>query len=168
MFLGFSYQDFLILIELNDRIRIGITFNNNMMLLFCSLSENLTINQISSMEKKTLRSGVEMIGIINKKGRMTESRGFDSLSMPKDKKEMFLMKIALRASMQSDFDEELGKVNYCMTQRGGRKFISVPAPNNNTILTVIKNNCDHEELVNNIIQTMNSNQSEILFKEGEH
>ena len=79
------------------------------------------------------------------------------------------MKIALRSAMQSDFDEELGKVNYCMTQRGDRKFISVPAPNNNTIFVVIKNDCDHEELIDNIIQTLNSDQwEEILFKGGGH
>ncbi|PBO85187.1 MAG: hypothetical protein COA77_05745 [Thaumarchaeota archaeon] len=120
------------------------------------------------MEKKILRSGVELIGIINKEGRMPESQGFDSWSMSKSKKEMFLMKIALRASMQSDFDEELGKVNYCMTQRGDKKFISIPTPNNKTILAVIKNDCDHEELIDNIIQTMNSDQwDKVLFK-GEH
>ena len=116
-----------------------------------------------------VKPGLEMIGIINKRGRMTESIGFDSLSMPRSKKEMFLMKIALRASMQSDFDEELGKVNYCMTQRGDRKFISIPTFDENTVLVVAKNYCDHEELVNNITQTLkNSDQfDEILFKEGE-
>ncbi len=116
-----------------------------------------------------VKPGLEMIGIINRRGRMTESIGFDSLNMPKSKKEMFLMKISLRASMQSDFDEELGKVNYCMTQRGDRKFISIPFSGENTVLIVTENNCDHEELVNNITQTLkNLDQfDEILFKEGE-
>ena len=116
-----------------------------------------------------IKRDVEMIGIINNRGRTTESVGFDSLDMSESKKEMFLMKIALRTSMQNDFDEELGKVNYCMTQREDRKFISIPAPNNNTILAVIKNDCDHKELINNIIQTLNSDQFvEILFKGGGH
>ena len=80
------------------------------------------------------------------------------------------MKIALRASMQSDFDEELGKVNYCMTQRGDRKFISVPILGDNTVLIVTENNCDHEELVGNITRTLkNSGQlDEILFSGGDH
>ena len=110
-----------------------------------------------------------MIGIINKRGKMIESKGFDSLPMPKSKKEMFLMKIALRASMQSDFDDELGKVNYCMTQRGDRKFISIPYFGNNTLLVVTKNNCDHEELMNNITQTLkNPNQvDETIINGGE-
>jgi len=121
------------------------------------------------LQKATIiKPGLEMIGIINKRGRMTESIGFDSLSMSKSKKEMFLMKIALRASMQRDFDEELGKVNYCMTQRGDRKFISISTFGDNTVLAVTKNDCDHEELVNNITQTLkNSDQfDEILFKGG--
>ncbi len=98
---------------------------------------------------------------------MYESQGFDSLGMSKAKKEMFLMKIALRSSMQNDFDEELGKVSYCITQRGERKFISIPAPNNNTMLVVTKSDCGHEELVNNIIQKMkDSDQWEKVFFKG--
>ena len=126
-------------------------------------------NQKQVLEKSTIiKPGVEMIGIINKRGRMTESMGFDSLNMPKSKKEMFLMKIALRSSMQRDFDEELGKVDYCMTQRGDRKFISIPTFDENTVLVVAKNYCDYEELVNNIAQKLkNSDQfGEILLKGG--
>ncbi len=126
-------------------------------------------DQKKVLQKATIiKPGLEMIGIISKRGRMTESVGFDSLSMSKSKKEMFLMKIALRASMQRDFDEELGKVNYCMTQRGDQKFISIPTFGDNTVLVVTKNDCNHEELVNNITKTLkNSDQfDEILFKGG--
>ncbi len=36
------------------------------------------------LQKATMvKPDLEMIGIINKRGRMTESLGFDSLSMPK-------------------------------------------------------------------------------------
>ena len=115
-----------------------------------------------------IKPGLEMIGIISKRGRMTESIGFDSLNMPKSKQEMYLMKIALRSSMQSDFDEELGKVNYCMTQRGERKFISVPLLGGNTILMVTENNCDYEELASNITQTLrNSDQFDEIFFRGD-
>jgi len=136
-------------------------------------SINLVYNKdVQKTKKKVLQKatiikpGLEMIGIINKQGRMTESIGFDSLSMSKSKKEMFLMKIALRASMQRDFDEELGRVNYCMTLRGDRKFISISAFDDKTVLAVMKNDFDHEELVDNITQTLkNSDQfDEILIK----
>jgi hypothetical protein len=121
------------------------------------------------MQKAIIKKlGVKMIGIINKRGRMIESIGFDSLSMPRSKKEMYLMKIALRSSMQSDFDEELGKVNYCMTQRGDRKFISVPILGDNTVLIVTENNCDHEKLVSNITQTLrNSDHLDNIFFRGD-
>ena len=127
-------------------------------------------DQKQVLQRDTIvKANFEMIGIINKRGKMTESIGFDSLSMPKSKKEMFLMKIALRASMQSDFDEELGKVNYCMTQRGDRKFISIPYFGDKTILIVAKNNCDHEELMENITQTLkNQDQfNETIINGGE-
>ena len=38
---------------------------------------------------------------------MTDSIGPGTIDMPECKKEMFLMKIALRNSMQQDFDEDL-------------------------------------------------------------
>lgn len=117
-----------------------------------------------------IKPDVEMIGIIDKRGKMTESVGFDALDMSEYTKEMFLMEIALRTSMQKDFDEDLGPVNYCMTQRENRKFISIPTLDNNTILAVINNDCNHEELVNNMIQTLkNSDQffGEMIFKSGE-
>jgi len=107
-----------------------------------------------SQRASIINQNIELVGIINKRGKMTESLGFDSLKMSEPKKEMFLMKIALRTSMQKDFDEELGKVNYCMTQRGNRKFISIPAPDNNALLVVTKNDFKHEELVKSIIQTL--------------
>lgn len=108
------------------------------------------------LQKATIiKSGIELIGIINKKGRMTESIGRGYLGMPESKKEMFLMKIALRTAMQKDFDEDLGPVNYCMTQRGNKKFISIPASDDNTIFAVIKKEFDHESLVRNILQTLN-------------
>ena len=127
-------------------------------------------DQKQVLQRDTIvKANFEMIGIINKRGKMTESIGFDSLSMPKSKKEMFLMKIALRASMQSDFDEELGKVNYCMTQRGDRKFISIPFLGENTVLIVTENNCDHEELVRNITPILRNSDrlDEIFFREDE-
>lgn len=97
--------------------------------------------------------GVELIGIINKRGKMTNCVGLD-VDMSSDKKEMFLMKIALRTAMQKDFDEELGPANYSMTQRGNKRFISIPTFDDNTILVVTKADFAYEELVTSIIQTL--------------
>jgi hypothetical protein len=106
------------------------------------------------------KSGIELIGIINRRGRMTTSIGDGSLEMPETKKEMFLMKIALRTAMQKDFDEELGEVNYCMTQRANRKFISIPI-SDKTIFAVTKKEFDHERLVKEIIGLLNGSDRSI-------
>jgi len=125
-------------------------------------------NQKFVLQKDSIFKGeVELIGVINKRGKMTESIGNEDIGLPPNKKEMFFMKIALRTSMQRDFDEELGAVNYCMTQREDRKFISIPAFNGNTVLAVIKHDYDHESLVKNISEKMkNSDQFLELFKGG--
>ncbi len=116
------------------------------------ISEN---NRLLSQKTSLFESGVDFVGIINNKGRMIDFIGTDSLVMPKDKKEMFFMKIALRNSMQRDFDEDLGPVNYCLTQRGDAKFISLPISGKKTVFVVTKNNVDHEEVIakiNKILQ----------------
>ena len=111
-----------------------------------------------SQKASIINPNVELVGIINSKGRMVDSIGRGIIDMPKDKKEMFLMKIALRNSMQQDFDEDLGTVNYCITLRGTTKYISVPAPNGSTILAVTKQEANHEELVAGINQIIHYSQ----------
>jgi len=105
-----------------------------------------------------LKNGIELIGLINNQGRMINSIGSMALNLPKDKKEMFLMKIALRNSMQTDFDEELGPVNYCLTQRGNKKYISIPIDGNKTILIVTEKDIDHEQVVVGIKQMLQHTQ----------
>jgi len=103
--------------------------------------------QLFSNNKSLVRSGIKFVGIINNKGRIVESFGEVPITMPKDKKEMFFMKIALRNSMQKDFDEYLGLVNYCITQRGENKFISIPISEETTILVITKKDIDVEKIV---------------------
>lgn len=107
-----------------------------------------------SKKASIIEPGVELIGIINQRGRMIESIGYGNIGLSEDKKEMFLMKIALRTAMQRDFDEDLGEVRHCMTLRMNRKFISIPTFNKNTILIITKSDFEHESLVNDIIQTL--------------
>ncbi|MEE8181280.1 MAG: DUF6659 family protein [Nitrosopumilaceae archaeon] len=102
-----------------------------------------------------LESGVELIGLINKRGRMTEFIGTDKIPLSDSKKEMFLMKIALRTSMQKDFDEELGKVDYCIAKRGSKKYISIPTFDDNTVLVITQKDVNHEKIIEKIIQTIN-------------
>ena len=111
---------------------------------------------------------IDFVGIINTRGRLVQSLGNDCIDMPREQREMFFMKIALRTAMQRDFDEYLEPVNYCMTQRGDRKFISIPTFDNNTVLAVIKDYSDHEGYVKNIIQALkDSNISLEIFSPKE-
>ena len=97
--------------------------------------------------------GVELIGVINKQGKMAEFVGAN-IPLSDSKKEMFFMKIALRTSMQKDFDEELDKVDYCITKRDSKKYISIPTFDDNTILVVTHKDVNHEKIIEEIIHTI--------------
>jgi len=46
-------------------------------------------------------------------------------------------------------------VNYCLTQRGDTKFISIPISGEKTVFVVTKNDVDHEDVIakiNKILQ----------------
>ncbi len=119
------------------------------------MSTVITKNDQSISQKAAIIvPDIKMIGIINNRGKLVDFMGSDSIDMSKNKREMFFMKIALRNSMQSDFDEDLGAVNYCMTQRGDTKFISIPICDHNTIFAVIKKNVNPEKIVDEIHQML--------------
>ena len=119
------------------------------------ISEN---QHLVSQKASIINHDVKLVGIINNRGKMTDSIGTGTIDMPKKKKEMFFMKIALRNSMQHDYDEDLGSVDYCMTQRGNTKYISIPTRNGNTILAITKQDANHEELVIGINQIIRYSQ----------
>jgi len=100
------------------------------MLAKLSVSDDLT-PQLSKSEFFTqmnslLEEGVEYVGIINKNGRIEEAIYKNEMNMTKEKKEMFSMTHQLHNSMQSDFDEEFGSVNYTITERENSRFVSIP------------------------------------------
>ena len=64
------------------------------------------------------------------------------------------MKIALRNSMQKDFDEELDKVDYCITKRGSKKYISIPTFDDNVVFVVTHKDVNHEKIIKKIIHTI--------------
>jgi len=118
----------------------------------------MNIEKLVSQKASIINPDVKLVGIINSRGKMTVSIGTGTIDMSEDQKQMFFMNIALRNSMQHDFDEDLGSVDYCMTQRGNTKYISVPARNGSTILAVTKQDADHEELVVGITQIIRYSQ----------
>ena len=118
----------------------------------------MNIEELVSQKASIINPDVKLVGIINSRGRMTVSIGTGTIDMSEDQKRMFFMNSALRNSMQHDFDEDLGSVDYCMTQRGNTKYISVPTRNGSTILAVTKQDADHEELVVGITQIIRHSQ----------
>ena len=115
------------------------------------ISEN---KELVFQKASIINPDIEFVGIINNRGKMIESIGNGTINMPKGKKEMFFMKIALRNSMQKDFDEDLGAVNYCLTQRGSAKYISIPVCNDNTIFAITKKEANHEKVIESINQIL--------------
>lgn len=122
------------------------------------MGTKMNIEELVSQKASIINPDVKLVGIINSRGKMTVSIGTGTIDMSEDQKQMFFMNIALRNSMQHDFDEDLGSVDYCMTQRGNTKYISVPARNGSTILAVTKQDADHEELVVGITQIIRYSQ----------
>ena len=92
-----------------------------------------------------LEYDLEYVGVINVQGRIVEHAS-KRLHLGPEKLEMLCMGIRLQHSMQSDFDEELGTVNYIVTQRGNLKFISVPIFSN-VMLAIAKKDMDHSPLI---------------------
>jgi len=78
------------------------------------------------LQGKLFLEDAEFVCVINKQGRIEHSVYKNDIDMSKDKKEMFSMGLQLQNSMQSDFDDEFGRVNYTITERENSRFISVP------------------------------------------
>lgn len=99
--------------------------------------------------KSMLGNEVEYIGIINRHGRLEHAVCKNDIDMSAEKKEMFCMGIRLQNSMESDFNEEHGSVNYTITERENSKFVSIPA-SSYTILTIMNKNADNTSVINKI------------------
>ncbi|QLH07459.1 hypothetical protein [Nitrosopumilus ureiphilus] len=113
------------------------------------------------LSREIMSSEIEFICLINTRGRLVDSLGIDCIDMPQSSREMFFMKIALRNSMQRDFDDYLGHVDYCMTQRGNKKFITIPLSDKNTILAVIDKESNQNNVILNIIEMVRRNEQDL-------
>jgi hypothetical protein len=112
--------------------------------------EVITKNEVSPFyDKSILEEGVEFIGSINKNGRIEDSLGKEDINLTKERKEMYLMGLALQSSMQSDFDSDFGPVSYTVTERENSKFVSIPSfPN--VIIAIMKKSKDHIKVIKKI------------------
>jgi hypothetical protein len=115
--------------------------------------------QFISQKSAIIEPSIMQIGLINKRGRLVDSIGPDSTGMPDDKKEMFFMGAALIRSMQKDYDEVMGPLNYILLQRQNLKFILIPADDDESVLIISKKGFDHEKFLKKHYQLLqNKNQ----------
>ncbi|MDE1829823.1 MAG: hypothetical protein KGI25_05830 [Thaumarchaeota archaeon] len=96
-----------------------------------------------------LKYDLEYVSVINPQGRILDHTS-RHLDLSQGKLEMLCMGIRLQHSMQSDFDEDLGAVNYIVTERDNLKFISVPILSN-VILAIAKKGKDHKPLIEKLL-----------------
>lgn len=100
-------------------------------------------------DKSILEDGVELIGLINKQGKIENMLFKNDINLTKEKKEMFSMGLRLQSSMQSDFDSDFGSVSYTMTEREKLKFVSILAfPY--IVLVIMKKNIAHIGVIKKI------------------
>lgn len=104
------------------------------------------------LRKFMAMAGIELFGIINKNGRMMDFLSRKDLDISNEKKEILFMQMALQSSMQREFDEDFGSVNFCVIQREKMKFICRPIGTDNMALVVTNKTNDDDDL--NVIDDM--------------
>jgi hypothetical protein len=93
---------------------------------------------LKSFESNLLGHGVEFAGLINKQGRVIDYMSKTEINLSKEQKEMFFMMTSLNLSMQRDYDDNLGYVQYTVTERESSRIVSIPAPFGSIMLVVNK------------------------------
>ena len=91
-----------------------------------------------SFENHILGYGVDFAGFINKQGRVIDYMCKNEINLSKEQKEMFFMMTSLNLSMQRDYDDNLGPVQYTVTEREGSRIVSIPAPFGSIMLVMSK------------------------------
>jgi hypothetical protein len=81
---------------------------------------------LKSFESNLLGHGVEFAGFINKQGRVVDYVCKNEINLSKEQKEMFFLMTSLNLSMQRDYDDNLGTVQYTVTERENSKIVSIP------------------------------------------
>lgn len=106
-----------------------------------------------------LENGAEYVAIINKKGRIENAIFKNDLPLASVRKEMFCMTLQLQNSMQSEFDDDFGSVEYTMISRKNSKFLLIPAAEG-ILLAKLGDSTDPLILIREISGTFYSRSSE--------
>jgi len=90
------------------------------------------------IEGQLLGQGVEFAAFINKQGRAIDCAWKNQINLSEEEKEMFFMMNSLNLTMQGDYDNNLGTVQYTVTERENSKIISIPVPLGSIVLVAKK------------------------------
>ncbi len=90
------------------------------------------------IESNLLGHGVEFAGFINKQGRIVDYACKNEINLSQEQKDMFFMATTLSLRMQGDYDNNLGAVQYIVTERENSRIVSIPISDGAIVLVVNK------------------------------
>jgi hypothetical protein len=109
---------------------------------------------LKSIESHLLVDGVEFVGFISKLGRVIDYSYKNEINLTQEQKETLFMATSLNLSMQRDYDDNLGAIQYIVTERENSKIVSIPASFGSIIL-VMKKKPRPSLLVKKILKAVN-------------
>ena len=107
--------------------------------------------EVKSLDKYLLVDGVEFVGLISKNGRLVDCKSKNNLCFTKQQEEMYFMSISLYHSMQRDYDENFGLMEYTIMVRENYKIISIPMEKE-TLVVVINKSGNFANTVDKILE----------------
>ena len=90
------------------------------------------------LDETKLGKGIEFVGLITKNGRLVAPKEKNGLEISKDRREMFFMGLSLQQRMNSEYDDDLGQVEYSMTERENQIIITIPQAHDTLIFVMDK------------------------------
>ena len=92
---------------------------------------------LKSIESHFSVEGLEFVGFISKQGRVIDYSCKNEI-LPQEQKETLFMMTSLDLSMQRDYDDNFGAVQYIVVERKNSKIVSIPAPFGSILLIMNK------------------------------
>ena len=92
---------------------------------------------LKSIESHFSVEGLEFVGFISKQGRVIDYSCENEILSQEQKETLFMM-TSLNLSMQRDYDDNFGAVQYIVVERKNSKIVSIPAPFGSILLIMNK------------------------------
>jgi len=92
---------------------------------------------LKSIESHFSVEGLEFVGFISKQGCVIDYSCKNEI-LSQEQKETLFMTTSLNLSMQRDYDDNFGDVQYIVVERKNSKIVSIPAPFGSILLVMNK------------------------------